>query len=47
MKTVLEALGFLLIVAAAATVSTALALFVAGCGLILAANTSERPKSDR
>lgn len=41
---VLEALGFLLVVAAAWLVAAPLGLFVAGAGLILVANRPEPPK---
>lgn len=40
LSTLLEAVGFLFVVAAAYFVALPLALFVAGCGLILAANVS-------
>lgn len=42
LSTLLEVLGFLLVVAAAYLVATPLALLVAGLGLILAANVSAR-----
>ncbi len=41
-NTILEILGFALVVAAAATVDVSLALLVAGVGLILAAAVRER-----
>lgn len=40
LSTLLEAVGFLLVVAAAYFVALPLALFVGGSGLILAANVS-------
>ncbi len=42
LRTVAEIVGFLLVVAAASTVSVGLALLVAGLGLLLAANSPEK-----
>lgn len=44
-STLLELAGFVLLVLAALTVGPGLALLVAGLGLLLAANTSEPPKT--
>lgn len=43
LATLLEVVGFLLLVAAAYLVSLPLALFVAGAGLVIAAQTLNRP----